>query len=177
MKKLPLALAIVAVLLSAVALIKTTSKTEQVYVDVNKLLEGYDRTAIVRGELQEKTASLTSGVDSLLGQWQSEIKLFEKERSSMTKKELALKKELLANKQNQINGYQQGIKKQLQEEDQVATQTVINDINDFVEEFGKENGHNIILGATGSGTIMYAADDSDLTDEVLEALNKSFKGE
>ena len=34
MKKLPLALAIIAVIISAISLFKTTSKTEQVYVDV-----------------------------------------------------------------------------------------------------------------------------------------------
>ena len=59
----------------------------------------------------------------------------------MSKKELELKQQLLSNKQQQINNYQQAVQKQIQEEDQKATQTVINDINDYVKAFGKEKGY------------------------------------
>jgi len=176
MKKLPLALAIVAVLLSAAALFQTSSKTEQVYVDVNKLLEGYSRTSIVRADYEKKATIMKSNVDSLMSNWQQELKDYEKERKEMTKKELALKEELLATKQQQISNYQQAIHKQLQEEDQKVTQTVINDINDFVKEYGKDKGYQIILGATGAGTIMYADKATDLTPEILEKLNTSFEG-
>lgn len=176
MKKLPLALAIIAVIISAISLFKTTSKTEQVYVDVNKLLEGYSRTSIVRADYEKKATLMRSNVDSLMSTWQEELKTYEKERKSMTKKELALKEELLSTKQQQISNYQQAIRKQLQEEDQKVTQTVINDINDFVKEYGKDKGYQIILGATGAGTIMYADEGTDLTPEILEKLNVSFEG-
>lgn len=176
MKKLPLALAIIAVIISAISLFKTTSKTEQVYVDVNKLLEGYSRTSIVRADYEKKATLMRSNVDSLMSTWQEELKTYEKERKSMTKKELALKEELLSTKQQQISNYQQAIRKQLQEEDQKVTQTVINDINDFVKEYGKDKGYQIILGATGAGTIMYADEGTDLTLEILEKLNVSFEG-
>ena len=63
----------------------------------------------------------------------------------MTKKEISLKQELLNNKQQQISSYQQAIQKQIQEEDKKATQTVINDINDYVKEYGKKKGYKIIL--------------------------------
>ena len=119
---------------------------------------------------------MRSNVDSLMSTWQEELKTYEKERKSMTKKELALKEELLSTKQQQISNYQQAIRKQLQEEDQKVTQTVINDINDFVKEYGKDKGYQIILGATGAGTIMYADEGTDLTPEILEKLNTSFEG-
>jgi outer membrane protein len=158
MKKLPLALAIIAVIISAISLFKTTSKTEQVYVDVNKLLEGYSRTSIVRADYEKKATLMRSNVDSLMSTWQEELKTYEKERKSMTKKELALKEELLSTKQQQISNYQQAIRKQLQ------------------EEYGKDKGYQIILGATGAGTIMYADEGTDLTPEILEKLNTSFEG-
>ena len=65
--------------------------------------------------------------------WQKELKLYEKERSSMSKKELELKQQLLSNKQQQINNYQQAIQKQIAEEDKKSSQTLINDINDYVK--------------------------------------------
>lgn len=150
------------------------TSTEIAYVDINKLMEGYKRTKIVRTEFEQKSKSLNANIDSLLNDWQREIKSYEKQRSRMSKKELELKHELLSNKQQQINNYQQAIQKQIEEEDKKGTQIVINDINDYVKSFGNKNGYKIIFGATGSGNIMYASEKKDITTEVLEGLNAEF---
>lgn len=175
MNKFSLPLAIIALLFSVFTLFYIQSSSEPVYVDVNKLVEGYNRTKVVRAEFETKAKTLNANVDSLMVDWQNELKLYEKERSKMTKKELELKQELLGNKQQQINNYQQAIQKQIQEEDKKATQTVINDINDYVKEYGKKHGHKIIFGASGGGNIMYADEVTDLTDEILEGLNEGYK--
>ena len=131
--------------MSLFSIFKSYNSSSQVYVDVNKLLEGYKRTKIVRGEFEVKAKTLQANVDSLITDWQSELKTYEKERSRYSKRELNLKQELLGNKQQQINNYQQAIQKQIQEEDKKATQTVINDINDYVKEFGKEKVIKLFL--------------------------------
>ena len=176
MKKLIPILASCTVLLSLFSLYKAYQSTNLVYVDVNKLLESYKRTEIVRSEFEKKAKTLQSNVDSLILGWQEDLKTYEKERSKMTKKEISLKQELLNNKQQQISSYQQAIQKQIQEEDKKATQTVINDINDYVKEYGKKKGYKIIFGASGSGNIMYADEGTDLTEKILEGLNNEFEG-
>lgn len=176
MKKLPILLAAVAILLSGFALYKTTSSSELVYVDVNKLLDGYKRTKVVRAEFEVKAKTLSANVDSLVADWQKELQIYEKERSKMSKKENELKQQILGNKQQQVNNYQQAIQKQIQEEDKKVTQTVINDINDYVTEYGKKHSYKIIFGARGAGNIMYADKATDLTETILEGLNKEFEG-
>jgi len=176
MKKITLPLSIVAIIVASLSIYLSQKSSELVYVDVNKLLEGYKRTKIVRGEFEVKAKTLKSNVDSLVTGWQKELKDYEKNRSKYSKKELELKQELLGNKQQQINNYQQAIQNQVQEEDKKATQTVINDINDYVKAYGKKKGYKIIFGASGSGNIMYAGETSDLTEIVLEGLNKEFEG-
>ena len=176
MKKLIPILASCTVLLSLFSLYKAYQSTNLVYVDVNKLLESYKRTEIVRSEFEKKAKTLQSNVDSLILGWQEDLKTYKKERSKMTKKEISLKQELLNNKQQQISSYQQAIQKQIQEEDKKATQTVINDINDYVKEYGKKKGYEIIFGASGSGNIMYADEGTDLTEKILEGLNNEFEG-
>ena len=176
MKKLALPLSLIALLASIFAIFQLQSSSKLVYVDVNKLLDGYKRTKIVRAAFEEKAKTLNANVDSLMTDWQKELKSYEKERSKMSKKELELKQQLLSNKQNQINNYQQAIQKQIQEEDKKSTQTVINDINDYVKEYGKKNKHKIIFGASGGGNIMYADDVTDLTPKILEGLNTEFEG-
>ncbi|WP_347922490.1 OmpH family outer membrane protein [Pontimicrobium sp. SW4] len=176
MKKLTLPLSIIALIVSIFTILKTQSSSDLVYVDVNKLLDGYSRTKVVKAAFEEKAKTLNANVDSLMNDWQKEIKTYEKERSKMTKKELQLKQELLGNKQQQINNYQQAIQKQIQEEDKKSTQTVINDINDYIKTYGKKHKYKIIFGASGAGNIMYAEDATDLTQKVLEGLNAEFEG-
>ncbi|WP_025739441.1 OmpH family outer membrane protein [Aquimarina pacifica] len=176
MNKLALPIALIALIAAISSFFFLQSSSDLVYVDVNKLLDGYKRTKIVKAAFDEKAKTMKSNVDSLLSEWQNELKVYEKERAGLSKKELELKQELLGNKQQQINNYQQAVQKQLQEEDKKVTQTVINDINDFVKEYGKTKGYKVIFGATGSGTIMYGEESADLTDQVLEELNAEFEG-
>ncbi len=150
------------------------SADEVVYVDVNKLFKEYDRSAFLQKNLEETVERLKSNVDSLQVDWQNELKNYEKERNSMSEKELDLKKQLLGTKQQQLNNYRQIIERQIQEEEQKTTQAVIKDINAFVTEYGENKNYIIIHGATGSGNIMYAKKSVDITDEVLKALNKRF---
>jgi len=176
MNKLNLPIALIALLISLGSLYYARSSSELVYVDINKLVEGYERTKVEREAFNKKANTLKANVDSLLTDWQNELKDYEKERSAMTKKELDLKQQLLQNKQQQITNYQQAIQKQIQEEDQKMTQTIINDINDYVKEYGSENGYRIIFGAKGNGNIMYAEEVSDLTQTILEGLNTGYQG-
>lgn len=175
MNKITLSVSLLALILSVFSFFYFQPDSEFAYVDVNVLLDGYKRTDVERTKFNEKAKKLQSNVDSLIGNWQKQLQQYEKERSSMSKKELRLQQELLSNKQQQINSYQQAIDKQIQEEEQNTTQTVINDINDFVTEYGKKNNYDIIFGASGNGNIMYADKGTDLTQIVLQGLNADYK--
>ena len=176
MSKLALPISAIALLISAFCIYNFKPSADLVYVDVNKLLDGYERTKIAKTEFEEKAKLLNANVDSLVTDWQKELKLYEKERSKMSSKELELKQELLSNKQQQINAYQQAIQKQIEDEDKKTTQTVVNDINDYIKTYGEANDYKIIFGASGGGNIMYAEEATDLTEDILKGLNEEFKG-
>ena len=103
MKKITLSISILALFNSIFSLFKIQNPSELVYVDVNKLLEGYKRTKIVSVEFQLKAKTLNTNVDSLVSNWKNELKSYENERSKMSKKEIELKQQLLGNEQQQLN--------------------------------------------------------------------------
>lgn len=164
----------ISIITLCIFLFRPYSSSELVYVDISKLMQGYKKTATVKEQFNKKAASLKTNLDSMVSGWQRELKIYEAERSGMTPKEVKLKEELLATKQQQINSYQEALQKQLGEEDKNTTQTILNDINDYVKEYGKEKGYKIIFGASGSGNIMYADEGADLTEEVLKGLNERY---
>jgi outer membrane protein len=152
-------------------------KEKTVFVDIGKLMQEYKGMKDARAGYEKKAAQWQANADTLIAQWQNELKSYEKERSRMSKKEQELKEELLRNKQQQINQYQEAIKMKARDEDQALTQNVVNAINDYIKEYGKSKGYTFILGANGSGNIAYADESRDITKEIIEGLNKQYNAE
>ncbi len=151
-------------------------KEKTVYVEIGKIMQEYEGMKDARKEYEKKATLWQANGDTLVTQWQEELKDYEKEHSKMTKKERELKEEVLLNKQQQINQYREAIKLKMQEEDQLLTQSVVNAINDYLKEYGKAKGYTYILGANGSGNIAYADKSRDVTEKVIEGLNKEYNG-
>jgi outer membrane protein len=149
-------------------------KDKTVYVDVGMLMQEYKGMKAAQAEFQEKSAQWQANADTLVAGFQEELKAYEKERSQMTKREKELKEELLRNKQMQINQYQEAIQMKARDEEQALTQNVINTVNDYIREYGKQKGYKYILGATGQGNIVYARESQDITKKIIEGLNKEW---
>ena len=153
------------------------SQGKVVYVETGILLQQYEGMKQARIEFEAKSKELSAGADSLIAKFEEELKTYEKERKKLSKKERELKEELLHIRQKQIGNYQKGLQKKIREEEQNLTQTHINRINDYLKEYGKENGYQYILGANGSGNVVYAKEGLDITQKVLNGLNESYKKE
>jgi len=74
------------------------------------------------------------------------------------------------------------MKQQAFEEDNAAvtdnySSQIWKQLNQYIKDFGKENEYTFILGADGSGTMMYATEQKDITKEVSEYVNKRYHGE
>ena len=54
---------------------------------------------------------------------------------------------------------------------------ILNQLNQYVKDYGKEKGYSMILGADGSGTLMYAQEGIDITEVVIKYINNKYKGQ
>jgi outer membrane protein len=61
-------------------------------------------------------------------------------------------------------------------QNQQYTESIWKQINQYAMEYGEEKGFDYIFGATGSGTLMYAKDSKDITEDVLKYINKKYEG-
>jgi len=176
MNKLSLGISVVAILLTGYLFFRMyPTHNDLVYVDVNKVIAEYKAMKDARAAYEIKAKELDTDLDSLFSAFERELKLYEQERTKMSKKEIELKEELLRNRQLQLSKIQDATDKKKKEEEKTLTQTVYNDINDYIEEYGKEHNYKIILGATGGGNILYAEKAIEITDKILEGLNKEYK--
>jgi outer membrane protein len=56
-------------------------------------------------------------------------------------------------------------------DDQIFTQ-----LNQYVKDYGNKNGYLIILGAEGSGALMYAKESINITEEIKKYVNERYRG-
>ncbi len=49
-------------------------------------------------------------------------------------------------------------------------------LNQFIEDFGKENKYDYLFGTSGQGNIMYASQNEDVTEPVLKYVNEKYLG-
>jgi outer membrane protein len=144
------------------------------YVDTNILMQKYEGMKKAQVEFQQKTKIWQATSDTLIKQWEADLKSYEKERAGMTNKEKQLKEELLRNRQQQINQYQQAIQTKSKNEEAKLTQVALNEINEYITNYGKKHGYKYILGANGTGNILFADKENDITEIILTALNQNY---
>lgn len=149
------------------------SGTKVAYVDSNKLLNGYRAMVEARRQYEAKETSWKANIDSLTRDVQDAINTYNKSVVMATKKEQQLTKELISTKQKQLYDYQNAIKMNASQEEQRLTQNVLTTVNAYLLRYGKKHGYKMILIAS-NGNIAYADNDMDITDKVVEELNKEY---
>lgn len=153
------------------------SNSQVVYVDSNKLINGYQGMIDARKVYQQKAGGWKANIDTLTNEVKRQIMDYEKESARLTAKERQLSQELIQTKQKQLYDYQQAMNTQARQEDDKMTGEVITQINAFIKKYGEDNGYTVILAATEYGNVAYADESLDITDRVLEGLNKQYKGQ
>lgn len=88
-------------------------------------------------------------------------------------------KAVLANlneQQSKYNQMQQDYFEQYQEQDQQLAREVWKHINQYVKEFGEQNGYDYIYGTAGDGSLMYGNAKRNITSQVLQFINEKYEG-
>lgn len=153
------------------------TKSENIYyVNSAKLINEYKGMIDARQAYQKKAIVWKSNIDTLANEIQQEIKKYEKESPKMTPKERDLTRQLIQSRQQQLTDYQKAAQEKAAQEDGQMTKQVIDQINAYIKEYGKRQGYGIVLAATEYGNIAYAEEGKDITEQVLEGLNRKYKG-
>ena len=129
------------------------------YINPNKLLQGY-RGATAQHELFQAKAQ----------GWQQRVDSLGLELQALSKAPAAIR----ATKEQQLLRYRDAIQQQAQQENQRLTKAVLDEINAYLKQYGKDHGYTFILGATDGGNIVYAAEGTDISDDVLKGLNAAY---
>lgn len=142
-----------------------------VYVDTYKVYEGFSMKKKLQKELEESYNKNTSPIDSL----KLEIKMLSLSYNQSKQKNEEIKK-VLIEKSNRAKLIEQEANMQREELVEKYNQEIWSQINQLIEDYGKENGFKMIIGASGNGTLMYGDASKNKTEDVLKYINQKYKG-
>lgn len=146
------------------------------FVDNGTVINDYQEKKDIEAKYQTKEEAFRKRADSLGKAFQLEVQ----ETQLVAQKSAQAKaQELmggLQQKQQLLQQKMQFEQQQLQESFQTEIDSVISKVKKHVKEYGKNNGYTYILGTSdAAATVMYGAEDDDLTKVILEGLNKEYK--
>nr|AGM16422.1 outer membrane protein [uncultured bacterium] len=167
----------VIILSSAIAILfylHFTAGSKYVYVDAQKLVNGYAGMIDARKEYEQKSLVWKANLDTLRREAEVKIKEYEATVAKLSASEKKLMEELIASKQEQFNTYQQFVSDNVRKSDQELSAKVLAKVNDYIKRYGSEKGYTIIMAATQYGNIVYAEDKVNITEDVLVGLNAEY---
>lgn len=157
--------------LSVYALTKCTNRTGYIYVE--SVYDGFNAKVKIEKDLKALENQQQTILDSL-----KSVILSDQQGLDIAKGNSKL------TLQTKLDGEYQNYERLLKQfsdyntqESQKQTNKLLKQINQYVKDFGEENGYDYIFGASGNGTLMYAKDKRDITQEVLKYINKKYEGE
>ena len=146
------------------------------YIRSYDLVDKYQGTKESRQKFDAKRSAWQANIDTLSYNLKNTINKYNRERGKMSAMERADMEQYLGNKDKELTNYVQSVEGKAEEEEQQMMQAVLNQVNSYVEKYGQDNGYDIILGTSTSGSVMFGNKELDVTDDVLRGLNKSYQG-
>jgi outer membrane protein len=155
-------------------------------VSAEELKLGYIDSARIFAEYKG-TEDAQRSFDQEVATWEEEARVMRAELDSLLQEyqaqSLMLSDALKAEKEQRINEKRTtyetfvqsiwGPEGKLAEKNSALVQPIVDKINVVLQRIGEEEGFDLVLDAAAGG-IVYAADELDLTDRILEELNQGF---
>ena len=145
------------------------------YVQTDSLIAKYTFYKEKSGEITEKGKRYESELGTRARGFEQEVANFQQTATSMTMNQARAKEEELAKKQNNLVMYRDNLMRELSEDEAKLYADVYDQVQVYLTEYAKENGIDMILSYTRGGAVWYSDAAFDVTDKVLEGLNKKYE--
>jgi outer membrane protein len=144
------------------------------FVRSAELIYEYNGMRDARNEYKSQSDAWQANIDTLRMQYQRCLTEYQSSYKTLTNTEREEKQSLVKKLEDNLKNYTAVIQKQAQEKEKTITDGVLNQINSYVEQYAKKQGYDIVIGGA-NGSLIYGDKAFDITDEVLQVLNKQYQ--
>lgn len=144
------------------------------YIDTSVLMEKYEKFKDEDAKFKVKSQEMGRPLEAKLKAFQSEAANFQQNAQIKGMAWAQQKGAELQQREQQLAMEQDALLRQIQIESDSIRTGLVNDVKDYIKEYGKKQGYDYIYGTGDAATVLYAKDGYDITDEVLKQLNDEF---
>ncbi|MDP4271901.1 MAG: OmpH family outer membrane protein [Bacteroidota bacterium] len=154
------------------------TKLPLAYVNVDSLLTHYQLAKDLNETLLRKQENSRASLNEKGRVLQGEMAEFQKkvENNAFLSRERAeSEQQRLMGKQQELQQLDQRLSSALVAEQQKMNERLRDSVNSFLKEYNKTKGYHMILSNTAFDNVLYAQDAYNITDEVIDMLNKRYQ--
>lgn len=147
------------------------------YVDVDTLLTKYDFWNDLNEMMMRKEENARATLNERGKAFQTEVNEFQRklENNAFTRERAEQEQARLAKKQQELQALQSRLENEIQQENQKNSLQLRDSINSFLKIYNKDKGYSLIISNTGFDNLLYADPAYNITQEIVEGLNKRYK--
>ena len=145
------------------------------FVNGDSLLENYDYFKNAKKDFEAKTLRTEKEIEAKRSVLELEFTNYQKMASSMSPEQRARTEESLMRKEQDLRLFSENAAAKLQEDQNKFNEQLFDKVSKYLKEHTKEKSYKIVFNFTKGSGILYANDSLDITEEVLEGLNKQYK--
>lgn len=153
--------------------ISVSAKSSNIfYVNADSLFENYEFFKNSKDLLGKKEDSIKSLLDKKSTALQNEAAQYQQQAQGMTDAQRQQIESTLMGKQQSLVALKDQLLEKLQKEQEAMNDTINNHMQSKIKDFVKGKNITFILGYHKSGEVLYANDSLNITDAVIDDLNK-----
>ncbi len=149
------------------------------YVNVDTVIFKFDMFYDRRDELMEKQQKAETELNSKANQYERSARDYQEKvnKGLVTRATAAEMEQDLLQQQQELVNLRDNLQANLLEEEQVMNRQILEYITSFLEEHKSEYNYQYILGKSFGGQVLYGDTTLDITQKVLDAINKKYQEE
>jgi outer membrane protein len=147
------------------------------YVDNITLMDKYDEKIAIEEKYKSQSEAFGRKRDSISQEFQKQAQEFQQQSQGMSQQKAQEQYGSLQQRGQMIGQQLQQEEQQLQQQGQTEMDSLIKKVKAQIKKYGEDNGYDFILGGGEGGSVLYGKEAKDVTDEIVEILNKNYEGE
>ncbi len=156
------------VFLGSVLAVPAFAAGKMAYVDLSQAFDQYGKTR----DYDEALSAAQQEKEKDLEQVANEIKGLEDKMSLLSEKEKAAKQKELEERSNKLRQMSQEIALDLRRQRDEKLKEILQDIEKVVQTYAQKNGYDFIFN---DRVLLYGAASADVTQDIVDQLNKTAK--
>ncbi|MDY2586503.1 OmpH family outer membrane protein [Winogradskyella aquimaris] len=166
---------ILVALLVLVTLSACQEQEKVAFVDNSQVIDDYQMKIDIEKKYEDQNNAFNKQRDSIGRVYQMEIQTIQMQLGKMSQRNQEEESQKFQQKWQPIQQQLQYRQQQMEQNFNVEMDSVINKVNDFVEEYGKNNDYTFIFGKNRAGSVLYGTESKDITEAVTKAINEAYK--